>query len=345
MADLLVTTPAGLYCPAGDFHVDPWQPVSSAVITHAHSDHATPGSDRYLTADDGVGVLRARIGAEALIQAIGYSEPIRIHDVTVSLHPAGHILGSSQVRIERAGEVWVVTGDYKSAHDATCRTFELVRCHTLITESTFGLPIYRWQDPSIAFAEINSWWEANKAAKICSVLFAYSLGKAQRLLSGIDPSIGPIFCHGAVERLNHIYRDSGVSLPESTYVGNVSAKSSWAGAIIIAPTSARGTPWLRRFGEFSSAYVSGWMQIRDARRRRAVDRGFTLSDHADWPALIDVIKSSGAERVLVTHGSVDPMVRWLNENGWQAAPLHTEFRGELDETSEPASADLNGGDS
>lgn len=345
MPDLLVTTPSGLYCPSGDFHVDPWRAVPSAIITHAHSDHATAGSARYLTVDEGAKVLSTRLGPEALIQTVRYGEPIRIGDVTVSLHPAGHILGSSQVRIERGGEVWVVTGDYKTAHDATCRPFELVRCHTLITESTFGLPIYRWQHPSKTFAEINSWWETNKSAKIASVLFSYSLGKAQRLLSGIDASIGSIYCHGAIERLNQIYRDNGVLLPETIYVGDASRKTSFAGSIIVAPTSARGTPWLRRFGEFSSAYVSGWMQIRGARRRRAVDRGFTLSDHADWPALLDVIQTSGAERVLVTHGFVDPMVRWLNENGWQAAPLHTEFRGELDETSEPSTANPEGSDS
>jgi putative mRNA 3-end processing factor len=186
---------------------------------------------------------------------------------------------------------------------------------------------------------------ANQSAKIASVLFSYSLGKAQRLLSGIDRSIGPVYCHGAVERLNQIYRESGVPLPETVYVGDVSAQASWAGSIIIAPTSARGTPWLRRFGDHSSAYVSGWMQIRGARRRRSVDRGFTLSDHADWPALLEVIRSSGAERVLVTHGFVDPMVRWLNDNGWQAAPLHTEFRGELDETSEPITTNPEGSDS
>lgn len=345
MSDLLVTTSAGLYCPSGDFYVDPWQAVPSAIITHAHSDHATGGSARYLTAVDGAKILSARLGSEARIQAVGYGEPIRIRDVTVSLHPAGHILGSSQVRIERGGEVWVVTGDYKIAFDTTCLPFELVQCHTLITESTFGLPIYRWQHPSRTFAEINSWWMANQSAKIASVLFSYSLGKAQRLLSGIDRSIGPVYCHGAVERLNQIYRDSGVPLPETVYVGDVSAQASWAGSIIIAPTSARGTPWLRRFGDHSSAYVSGWMQIRGARRRRSVDRGFTLSDHADWPALLEVIRSSGAERVLVTHGFVDPMVRWLNDNGWQAAPLHTEFRGELDETSEPITTNPEGSDS
>ena len=335
MADLLVSTAEGLFCPAGDFHVDPWQPVRRAIITHAHSDHATPGSQEYLTAAAGRLVLQTRLGADAAIQSVAYGERLTLGETTVSLHPAGHILGSAQVRIERGGEVWVVTGDYKTAPDATCAAFEPLRCHTLITESTFGLPIYRWLAPAAAFEQINAWWQANARAGIASVLYAYSLGKAQRILSGIDATIGPIYCHGAIERLNEVNRASGVGLPETINTGTVNDKRDWGGALIVAPTSARGSPWLRRFGEFSSAFASGWMQIRGARRRRAVDRGFALSDHADWPALIVVIRSSGAERVLVTHGAVDSMVRWLNENGRQAAPLHTEFRGELDESAEP----------
>ncbi len=343
MDDLLISTSAGLYCPAGDFFVDPWSPVRKAIITHAHADHASPGSQEYLTASDGRQVLQTRLGSDASIQSIGYGERLTLGMTTVSLHPAGHILGSAQVRIERGGEVWVVTGDYKTAPDATCLPFEPLRCHTLITESTFGLPIYRWQESSAIFAQINAWWRRNVADGVASILYAYSLGKAQRILSGIDSSIGPIYCHGAVERLNAVYRASGVVLPPTIYTGAGAdkAKRDWGGSLIIAPTSARGSPWLRRFGEFSSAFASGWMQIRGARRRRAVDRGFALSDHADWPALIDVIRGSGAERVLVTHGAVESMVRWLNENAWQAAPLHTEFRGELDESAEPTDAPAN----
>jgi putative mRNA 3-end processing factor len=334
--DLLISTTSGLYCPAGDFHIDPWRPVRNAIITHAHADHASPGSEHYLASRDGLLVLRARLYPDARIQPVDYGERLTMGDVTISLHPAGHILGSAQVRIERNGEVWVVTGDYKTASDATCLPFESVQCHTLITESTFGLPIYRWQEPAATFAQVNAWWQANATADVASIVYAYSLGKAQRLLSGLDPTIGPIFCHGATERMNALYRQSGVALPPTTYTGKTVEKRAWGGALIIAPTSARGSTWLRRFGEFSSAFASGWMQIRGARRRRAVDRGFALSDHADWPALVDVIRSSRAERVLVTHGSVETMVKWLNENGWRAAPLHTEFRGELDESAEPA---------
>jgi putative mRNA 3-end processing factor len=340
--DLLLSTTSGLYCPAGDFYIDPWRPVRSAIVTHAHADHATPGSQDYLAARDGILVLKARLNAEAKIQPVDYGERLTFGDVTVSLHPAGHILGSAQVRIERSGEVWVVTGDYKTASDPTCFPFESLRCHTLITESTFGLPIYRWQQPATIFAQINAWWRANATNNVASIIYAYSLGKAQRLLSGLDSSIGPIYCHGAVERMNALYRQSGVTLPATTYTGQTPEKRDWGGAIVIAPPSARSSPWLRRFGEFSAAFASGWMQIRGARRRRAVDRGFTISDHADWPALVEVIRSSGADRVLVTHGSVETMVRWLNENGWQAAPLHTEFLGELDENPDPANQSESG---
>jgi putative mRNA 3-end processing factor len=338
VSDLLISTASGLYCPPGDFYVDPWRPVRSAIITHAHADHASPGSQNYLAARDGLLVLQARLGGVAPIQAANYGERLSLRDVTVSLHPAGHILGSAQVRIERGGEVWVVTGDYKTASDPTCSSFEPLRCHTLITESTFGLPVYRWDHPKVTFSQINAWWQANATADIASVMYAYSLGKAQRLVRTLDASIGPIFCHGAVERVNQLYRQSGITLPTTLYAGASIDKRRWGGSMIIAPLSARGSPWLRRFGDASTAYASGWMQIRGARRRRSLDRGFALSDHADWPALVDVIRSSGAERVLVTHGSVEPLVRWLNENGWLAAPLYTQFSGELEESAEASDA-------
>ena len=298
------------------------------------------GSQHYLAAREGALVLQARLGSDVRIQTLEYGERLSLGDVTVSLHPAGHILGSAQVRIERGGETWVVTGDYKTASDPTCSSFEPVTCHTLVTESTFGLPVYRWDAPEITFSQINAWWQANAEAGTASVLFAYSVGKAQRLVSGLDPSIGPIFCHGTVERMNQLYRESGVVLPETLYAGAADEPRRWRGAMVIAPLSARGSPWMRRFGEHSTAFASGWMRIRGARRRRSVDRGFVLSDHADWPALIDAIESSGAERVLVTHGTVDPLVRWLNENQTRAAPLPTPFRGELDESAEPESAEF-----
>jgi putative mRNA 3-end processing factor len=329
--DRLVTeTAAGLYCPAGDFYIDPWRPVKQAIITHAHGDHAREGSQRYLSTTDGEKLLRLRMGPQAEIATLAYGETLSLGSVRVSFHPAGHVLGSAQVRLEQAGEVWVVSGDYKLAPDRTCQPMEVVRSHTFITESTFGLPIYRWQSEETLQQAINDWWRTNAAEGRASIVYAYALGKAQRLLALLDPVTGPIYCHGAVERLNAVYRASGVTLPPTTYAGHGDVDRTWAGAIIIAPPSAMGTPWMRKFGDVATAFVSGWMQVRGARRRRAVDRGFVLSDHADWPGLCTAIEATGAERLFVTHGHVSPMVRWLREQGKEAHALRTQFEGELD---------------
>ncbi len=336
-AELLQLTEQGLHCPAGGFWVDPWRPVERAVVTHAHSDHAVWGCGTYLCAADGAGVLRRRVGSAAAIEAIGYGETVRRDGVSVSLHPAGHILGSAQVRLEHRGEVWVVSGDYKTEPDPTCAPFEPVRCHLFLTESTFGLPIYRWRPQAEVFAEIDAWWRANREAGRASLLLGYTLGKAQRLLAGVDASIGPIYTHGAVERLNADYRAAGGRLPATTHVGEAPTGTDWAGALIVAPPAALGTPWSRRFGDFSSGFASGWMRIRGPRRRRAVDRGFALSDHVDWPALLAAIEATGAERVRVTHGYAEPVVRWLRERGLDAEAVPTRFEGELDdgEAAEP----------
>ncbi len=325
---LVEPTPRGLYCAAGGFHVDPWQPVDRAVITHAHGDHARPGSAHYLAAACGVPVLRTRLGEEAVIEGVPYGEERLVNGVKVSLHPAGHVLGSSQVRIEHGGEVWVVSGDYKLDPDPTCEPFEPVRCHTFITESTFGLPIYRWCQPTETFAKVNAWWRANAEAGRASIVFAYAFGKAQRILASVDPSIGPLVVHGAVDVLDRGYEACGVRLPATRMVADFEARKDFAGALVVAPPSAQGSPWLRRFGDYSDAFASGWMAIRGARRRRAVDQGFVLSDHADWPSLQKAIASTGAERVYVTHGFIEPMVRWLGEQGYDARPMPTEFAGE-----------------
>lgn len=330
---VLELTANGLYCPAGDFYIDPWQPVAHAVITHAHADHARPGSRSYLCAADGEHVLRLRMGASARIQTAAYGRPVTINDVTVSFHPAGHILGSAQVRVEQGGEVWVVSGDYKTESDPTCADFEVVPCHTFITEATFGLPIYRWPAQEEVFADVNAWWRANQEAGKASMLFAYALGKAQRVLAGVDAAIGPIYVHGAVHNVNEAYAHSGVDLPPTIYATDLPRSADFSRALIVAPTSAQATPWLRRFGRLSTAFASGWMRVRGQRRRRSVDRGFVLSDHVDWPELMRVIAATGAERVLVTHGSVAVVVRWLREQGIDAFGLETHFRGE-DETTE-----------
>jgi putative mRNA 3-end processing factor len=304
---------AGLYCPAGDFYIDPWLPVERAVITHAHSDHAFPGSLQYLTASAGEALLRARLGPDAAIQTLPYGETLQIDGVSVSLHPAGHILGSAQVRLEQRGEVWAVSGDYKLAQDPTCAPFEPLRCHTFVTESTFALPIFRWPSETETFAAINGWWRANREAGRTSVLWAYPLGKAQRVLAGIDAAIGPICAVAPVERYNAVYRAQGIALPETGPPA--------AGALVLIPPAAT-----HRYGDASTAFVSGWMRIRGTRRRRSLDRGFVMSDHADWPGLLRAIEETGAETVWVTHGYRAPLARWLEEHGHAAVTLETRFR-------------------
>lgn len=332
---LLTRTDRGIYCEAGDFYIDPWRPVDRAVVTHAHSDHARWGSGHYLCASPGEGVLRSRLGSEARIQSLAYGEPVLRNGVRVSLHPAGHILGSAQVRVEHGGRVEVVSGDYKTEPDRTCALFEPVRCHRFVTESTFGLPIYRWPKDDVVFAEIHAWWRKNQAEGRASVLMGYALGKAQRALAGLDASIGPIFCHGAVHKLAELYRAQGVPLAPSRPVYEADRKSDWSQALIVAPPGAVGTPWIRRFGDHSTAFLSGWMAVRGARRRRAVDRGFVLSDHVDWPSLLAAVDATGAEEVWVTHGYAATVARVLCERGLDARPLETPFEGEMDAAEEP----------
>ena len=331
MSQPLVTqTDRGLYCPPGDFYIDPWRPVPRAVITHAHSDHARFGSDRYLCAAPGRSILQNRLGPDAVIDALPFGEVVEQNGVRVSFHPAGHVFGSAQVRLEHRGQVWVVTGDYKLDPDPTCAPFGPVRCHALLTESTFGLPVYRWAAPREVFAEINRWWRENRDAGRASLLYGYALGKAQRLLAGLDPAIGPVYLHGAVERMTLEYRAAGVALPPTQLVSEAPPRHNWAGAMIVAPPSAHNSPWSRKFGA-SSAMASGWMRVRGARRRRAVDRGFVLSDHVDWPGLHTAVRESGAEQVWVTHGFVAPVVRRFRELGLDAHGMQTAYEGEADE--------------
>ncbi len=327
---LLELTPDGLYCPAGDFHIDPWRPVRRAVITHAHADHARPGSRSYLCARDGEGVLRTRLGDKTAIDALAYGAVLTVDSVRLSLHPAGHILGSSQVRIEKGGRICVVSGDTKTAADPTCRPLEPIRCHDYISESTFGLPIFKWPSTAQVLDEIHAWWRENQSQGCTSVLFAYSLGKAQRILAGLDPSTGPIFTHGAVEKINQCYRDAGVVLPATRHVGGVAEKRLFREAMVIAPPSADAPAWMRRFPNRSRGFASGWMRIRGNRRRRVVDRGFVLSDHSDWDGLWATIAASGADHVGITHGYADEMVRCLREKGLGASVVPTRYEGEAD---------------
>ena len=326
--DLVVLRPQGLYCPAGDFFIDPWRPVERAIITHAHADHARPGHGQYLCSAEGAGLLRARLG-DVRLQALAWGEALDLQGVRISLHPAGHVLGSAQVRIEWRGQVWVASGDYfvsgAGDHNPSCSPFEPLRCHCFITESTFGLPIYRWRPQAEVLAEVNAWWQQNAAAGRPSLLMAYSLGKAQRLLAGIDAGAGPVYTHPAVETLNAVYRAAGVALPATTVLADGLRRDDLAAALVVAPPAVHGSAWARRLGDFGDAFASGWMQLRGARRRQGVDRGFVLSDHADWPGLQQAIRATGASRVIVTHGYEAVMVRWLQEQGLQAGSFRTEF--------------------
>lgn len=340
MDDLIVVRPEGLYCPPGDFHIDPWRPVQHAIVTHAHADHARAGSRRYIAAQASAPVLHARLG-DIDLTTLAYGARIACNGVGVSLHPAGHVLGSAQVRIEHRGRIWVVSGDYKLAADPTCTPFEPVRADVFVTESTFGLPIYRWQDATRVVADIAQWWRGNADNDRTSILYAYAFGKAQRIAAELQAAraldIGPLACHGAVVTVNDAYRAAGVHLPPLVHATELDA-SSLPRALVLAPPSAAGTPWLRRFGDFSDAFASGWMQVRGARRRRALDRGFPLSDHADWPGLGAAIEASGATRVIVTHGQVPTMVRWLAERGFDAQAFETQFADEGEPEAEVQSA-------
>jgi putative mRNA 3-end processing factor len=333
---LLRLTDRGLHCEAGDFYVDAWAAVPRVVVTHAHGDHVAWGCEAYLTSAAGSAVLAARLPDGAAITPLPYGEQVAIGGVRVSLHPAGHILGSAQVRLEHRGEVWVVSGDYKTDPDPTCTPFEPVRCGTFITESTFGLPVYRWRPESEIMADINQWWRTNAEAGRTSLLYGYALGKAQRLIAGLDPSLGPILTHGAVERMTAVYRAAGVSLPPTAYAGAGTRRDTPRGAIVVAPPSADASPWSRRFGPSSNAFASGWMRVRGARRRRSLDRGFALSDHADWPGLLAAIEATGAESVWATHGYTAVLTRWLSEQGLDARAVATRFEGEREDTADAA---------
>ncbi|MFN7840206.1 MAG: ligase-associated DNA damage response exonuclease [Pirellula sp.] len=328
--------PAGLFCPPGDFYIDPWRPVHRAVITHAHSDHARWGSNQYLSVDSSVRLLTDRLGRDIAVTGLKYGESIQIGSVRLSFHPAGHILGSSQIRIENAGHVSLITGDYKRDYDPTCSSFEPLPAHCLVTESTFGLPVFRWSDPKQTAEEINSWWIHNQSAGVTSILYGYALGKSQRILNMLDSNIGPIFIHGALQKPIDAYREAGVQLPKTKLISQATKDVDFSHAMVLAVPSVHGTSWINRFRNRSTAMVSGWMQIRGNRRRRSTDRGFVLSDHADWDALIKTVQEVAPEEVWVTHGFADVFSRHLRDLGWNASPLKTEFLGESTEDQETA---------
>ena len=324
MSNLLTFTPEGIYCAAGDFHIDPWLPVPLALITHGHADHSRLGMGAYMATTSAAPVMRHRLG-EIKMDTVAYGDVTSINGVDVSFHPAGHVPGSAQIRVAHKGDVWVASGDYKTVDDGLSEPFEPVRCNAFITESTFGLPVFNWTPQDILADQINDWWARNAADGVFSLLSCYALGKAQRLLRAVDPTIAPILTHAAIENTNRIMRGQGIALPDTTLVTPDLDLKAHKGALVLATPSALNSTWVRRFKPASSAFASGWMALRGVRRRRAADRGFIMSDHADWNGLNDAIKQTGAERIFVTHGYTSVFSRWLSEQGYDAKVVQTQF--------------------
>ncbi|MCW3112509.1 MAG: ligase-associated damage response exonuclease [Segetibacter sp.] len=314
----------GLCCPQGQFYIDPWKPVEKALITHAHSDHARWGSQSYLCHQYTKPLLQLRLGDNPY-QTVEWGETVFMNGVKVSFHPAGHVIGSSQIRLEYNGEVWVVSGDYKVANDGLSGQFEVVPCNTFITESTFGLPIYKWKSPGQINKDIQSWVLKNKELDKTSVVIAYSLGKAQRVIQAIAEVTDKIYVHGAVYNVHQTLINAGWKLPEVHRITPETTKEELTASVVVAPPSADGSSWMKRFPNHVTGVCSGWMQVRGNARRRNVDAGFAMSDHADWPGLLQAVKATGAEKVFVTHGFQATFSRYLNELGIEAGEVKTEY--------------------
>jgi len=329
---LLVFNQKGIYCEAADVYLDPWKPVKKAIISHGHADHSRWGHQQYITHHTNVPIIKHRLG-DISVTGKAWNETFTINGVKFSLHPAGHIVGSSQIRVEHKGEVWVFTGDYKTEDDGLAVPYEVVKCHTFITECTFGLPAFKWLPQQQVFNDINNWWQQNQDDGRTSILFGYSLGKAQRLLKHLDTSIGKIYTHGAVENMTEVVREIA-DLPPTEKITRETKKEDIKGNIVIAPPSTHGSPWIKKMVPYVTASASGWMTFRGARRRRAIDKGFVLSDHCDWQGLLTSIKATGAEKVICTHGYTDIFSRFLAEQGYDARTEQTQYEEEnADQTS------------
>lgn len=324
MGKLLVYNDKGIYCPKADVYIDPWKKVNKAFVTHGHADHARPGSKEYVCVHESKGIIQHRLKTKR-VNSIGFGEEIRVNGVKFSFHPAGHIIGSAQIRVEHKGEVWVVSGDYKTENDQLSGNFESIPCNTFITECTFGMPIFNWKPQEQIFNDINKWWVTNKSNKKISVISAYSLGKAQRLISGLDSSIGKIYTQGPVEKMNKVIRDSGINLQETEMLSANHTETDLRGNIIIGNGPI---PNSSKIEGIEKASASGWMNLKKTRSWGGAEQGFVLSDHADWQGLLGAIKSSGAEKILVTHGYVQVFSRYLKEIGYDADILKTEYEGD-----------------
>jgi len=323
---LLAFNDKGIYCAAANVYLDPWKPVDHAIISHGHADHSRYGHKKYITHHSNVPIIRHRLG-EITVTGKEWNETFTINGVKFSLHPAGHIIGSSQIRVEYKGEIWVFTGDYKTEDDGVAVPYEPVKCHTFITECTFGLPAFKWTPQDQVFNDINNWWAQNREDGRTSVLFGYSLGKAQRLLKHLDPSIGKIYTHGAIENMTEVLR-SQMDFHPTTRVTRETTKEDLKGHMVLAPGSAHGSTWIRKMVPYVTASASGWMTFRGARRRRAIDKGFVLSDHCDWQGLLSSIKETGCEKVICTHGYTDIFSKYLREQGYDARTEETQYESE-----------------
>ena len=322
--DLLVFTRHGIYCPRADIYVDPHSAVQRAVITHAHSDHARPGHTSYLTHRLSAPLLKQRLGKKIQVQAVEYGEPVMVNGVRISLHPAGHIIGSSQVRFEYGSHVWAVSGDYKLEDDSISTPFEPVPCHVFVTESTFGLPVFRWRQQEEVFEEMTSWWRENQRRGLPSVLVCYALGKAQRVLAHIDVSLGPIFAHSAVVAVTTLLKEMGFRIPEVPVIPVDVPRAKLQHALILVPPGFANKLPDFALAPYALGYVSGWMTFSALKAQRALDRGFVLSDHADWDALNFAVESTGAREIIVMHGYTSSFSRWLRERGYDAREADAE---------------------
>jgi len=328
-APLLAFNDKGIYCAQANVYLDPWKPVDNAIISHGHADHSRWGHKKYITHHSNVPIIRHRLG-EIVVTGKEWNETFTINGVKFSLHPAGHIIGSSQIRVEYKGEVWVFTGDYKMEDDGIAIPYESVKCHSFITECTFGLPAFKWVPQAQVMNDVNQWWQQNREDGRTSILFGYSLGKAQRLLKHLDPNIGKIYTHGAIENMTEVLRPQ-MSFPETIRITRDTKKEELKGSMVLAPPSAHGTPWIRKMVPYVTASASGWMAFRGARRRRAIDKGFVLSDHCDWQGLLQAIEGTGCEKVICTHGYTEIFSRYLREMGYDARTEETQYEGELGE--------------
>ena len=326
-ARMLIKTEKGLYCPAGDFYIDPMGAAERAVITHAHSDHARRGSQQYYCTKPGVGLLRARLGKNISVHGIDYREKIQFGGVQVSFHAAGHILGSAQIRMEGNGEVWVVSGDYKREADPTCEPFEPVPCDVFVTEATFGTPGYRWHRDADLGREIFDWWQENAARGCNSVLFAYALGKSQRVLGALAPlTKRAVYCHPAVTEINKCYRESGIVLAPTHCLSEVESSRVLRGELVLVPPAFLQSEQAQVLGDgYRTAFASGWMSKRATDGKiygygDGYDHGFVMSDHADWADLVRTVLETGAQRVYVQHRGQGALVRHLRSLGLRAYP-------------------------